>query len=668
MRTRSSFITSIALVLMVLGFSPAAAQSGRRVALLVGNGAYQKLPALKNPANDAMDMGATLKRLGFDTEVLVDTNYQSLMEAAERFAGRLAGAEAGLFFYAGHGVQSAGVNYLIPVDAVIDQEYQLKFKTVSADYILEAMDSSGCTLSMVFLDACRNNPFASVRSLSRGLAMSTSSPTGAIIAYATDPGKTAADGAGRNGIFTSAILNHIGTPGLDIKEILDRVGSEVAETTRQEQTPWVSSKFYGKFYFVAGTGVAAAGTAPAGAKPDRGLAVIAGAASAAAAASAPTPAAPVGTGSIVLAAPADAIIRGSGPAKFESHGGISADGLPSGSYNLEASGPGYTTTTAKVELKAGDNYRWEPWLAGSLSFASKPAGASLFIDDRPYGTAPLVTRDIAPGVVALKAELEGYGRWYGRAEIVTGKTTQILASMPPDSYHGEILVHGGTFRMGSTADKEAERPIHEVTLSDFYIMATEVDQSTWERVMKSKPSKFKGPALPVEQVSWLDAVIFANRLSVLDGLEPCYVIAGLKVTCDFSHSGWRLPTESEWEYAARGGSSSRGFAYAGASDAMAVGWYKDNSKASTQATGVKTPNELGLFDMSGNVWEWCWDWLGTYTAYPDTDPRGPPDGKSRIARGGSWSDDASVLRSTRRGFSAPDQGYAIIGFRLARRR
>lgn len=242
------------LILLVCTFSsaPASAQSaGKRVALVLGNGSYTKLGKLKNPGNDAADIGNNLEKLGFDTETLVDSTLGDMMEAIERFGKRLSGTEVGFFFYAGHGVQAGGTNYLIPVEADVQGEFQLKYKALVADFILETMNASGCPLNIIVLDACRDNPFSAFRSSARGLAVVGSAPAGAIIVYATDPGRTAADGSGRNGVFTEALLNHIATRGLDVKELFDKVGADVARATKQVQTPWVSSKYYGT-YFLAG--------------------------------------------------------------------------------------------------------------------------------------------------------------------------------------------------------------------------------------------------------------------------------------------------------------------------------------------------------------------------------------------------------------------------------
>jgi len=194
-----------------------------------------------------------------------------------------------------------------------------------------------------------------------------------------------------------------------------------------------------------------------------------------------------------------------------------------------------------------------------------------------------------------------------------------------------------------------------------------VTQKQWVTVMGSNPSYSKGDDKPVEQVSWFDAVDFCNRLSAKEGLEFCYTISGTNVICDFSKNGYRLPTEAEWEFAARGGRLSRRYAYAGGNDAGAVAWYGGNSAGTTHAVGGKQANELGLYDVSGNVWEWCWDWYGSYGAGVQTDPRGPSSGQYRLLRGGSWKGNDAFLRASYRDRDEPGNRLNyFLGFRLAR--
>lgn len=226
-------------------------------------------------------------------------------------------------------------------------------------------------------------------------------------------------------------------------------------------------------------------------------------------------------------------------------------------------------------------------------------------------------------------------------------------------------VEGGTFQMGSTGGDSDEKPVHSVTVGSFYMGTYEVTQDIYEQVMGSNPSNFKGARLPVENVTWHDAVAFANALSRRDGLQEVYTISGSTVSCDWSKKGYRLPTEAEWEYAARGGSKSQGYTNAAGSNTVGdVAWYDGNSGSKTQVAGTKKANELGLYDMSGNVWEWCWDWYGDYSASAQTNPRGPSSGSARVLRGGSWHNIATYVRPANRYDGTPSNRSHNFGFRL----
>ncbi len=190
--------------------------------------------------------------------------------------------------------------------------------------------------------------------------------------------------------------------------------------------------------------------------------------------------------------------------------------------------------------------------------------------------------------------------------------------------------------------------------SSFYIADTEVTQALYKSVTGENPSRFNGGDLrPVEQVSWYDAVEFCNRLSEMKGLEKCYSGSGEDIECDFTKNGYRLPTESEWKYAAKGGDKSKGFKYSGSNDIGEVAWYDGNSSGETHPVKRKKPNELGLYDMSGNVWEWCWDSYSTSS----------PD---RINRGGGWDNGAVRCSVPNRDHWDPSKTFSYLGFRLAR--
>ena len=228
---------------------------GRRVALVVGNGAYRSVDRLANPAHDAKLMADTLRGLGFDLVgggPLLDLDRAQLAQAVQDFGHALAGAEVGLFYYSGHGLQVQGVNWLVPVDANPTRPQDLDFQMVDADLVLRQMDGAGTRLNLVLLDACRNNPFAvrGLRAVQSGLA-EMRAPEGTLISYATQPGNVAADGVGANSPYTTALAETMQRPGMDIFRVFNQVGLQVKRSTGGSQQPWVStSPIDGDFFFV----------------------------------------------------------------------------------------------------------------------------------------------------------------------------------------------------------------------------------------------------------------------------------------------------------------------------------------------------------------------------------------------------------------------------------
>ena len=253
------------------------------------------------------------------------------------------------------------------------------------------------------------------------------------------------------------------------------------------------------------------------------------------------------------------------------------------------------------------------------------------------------------------------------------------AGAVPDGF---VRVEGGTFQMGSNDGENKEKPVHTVTVKSFYIGKYEVTQKEWTAIMGSNPSYVKGDNLPVERVSWYDAIEYCNLLSEKEKLTPAYTINknqkdwnnkskldSLKWTVRWNRNanGYRLPTEAEWEYAAKGGNGSPGnYTYAGSNNIDEVAWWTENRAGSTQEVGTKKPNGLGLYDMSGNVFEWCWDWFGDYPRRAQTDPIGASSGYNRVYRGGSWSPSVRGVRSADRGNNTPTYRFLIVGFRVAR--
>ncbi len=237
---------------------------------------------------------------------------------------------------------------------------------------------------------------------------------------------------------------------------------------------------------------------------------------------------------------------------------------------------------------------------------------------------------------------------------------------------GMVLVTGGTFTMGETG---YATPVHQVTVSSFYMGKTEVTQGQWKAVMGSNPSYFTsvGDNGPVEQVTWYDCISYCNKLSIKEGKTPVYSIGGNTspsswtsgtIERNTSAKGYRLPTEAEWEYAARGGNQSHIYTYSGSNTVGDVAWYDANSGSTTHQVSTKTANELGISDMSGNVWEWCWDWYGAYSSTAQTNPTGASSGSSRLLRGGSWNYSYNLCRVSYRYYYYPDYNLINIGFRV----
>lgn len=223
--------------------------SRKRVALVIGNSAYTASP-LKNPVNDAAAMATALRRLGFDVEEKANLGYIAMNEAVESFGNRLKSGGIGLFYYAGHGMQVQGNNYLIPVDAKINSENEVRYKALDAGLVMAKMEQAKSDVNIVVLDACRDNPFGrSFRSANRGLA-SMDAPNGTFIAYATAPGKTAADGNGKNGLYTEELLKVLEKPGLKLEDVFKQTSRGVKEKSANLQSPWVASNLDGDFWFV----------------------------------------------------------------------------------------------------------------------------------------------------------------------------------------------------------------------------------------------------------------------------------------------------------------------------------------------------------------------------------------------------------------------------------
>lgn len=331
-----------------------------------------------------------------------------------------------------------------------------------------------------------------------------------------------------------------------------------------------------------------------------------------------------------------------------------------GSHTLVLKKSGYADLQQQFSVEEGKEASLSVKLpAGrSVQFTSEKPGMQIIVDGKKLGTTPL-TAVVGIGHHSVSAMRGG--------DIIDVRDLDITSAGAPltmafrDFNHTftvngvqftMVEVGGGTFTMGATSEQgsdawDEEKPAHEVTLSDYYIGQTEVTQALWEAVMGSNPSDSKGGNLPVERVSWDDCQVFIQKLNQLTGKQ------------------FRLPTEAEWEYAARGGRKSRGYKYAGGNSIDSVAWCDGNSGNETHPVATKQANELGIYDMSGNVLEWCSDWCGDYTSSSQSDPQGSSSGSFRVIRGGCYYNFARNCRVSYRISNTLDYRCGYLGLRLS---
>ena len=371
--------------------------------------------------------------------------------------------------------------------------------------------------------------------------------------------------------------------------------------------------------------------------------------------------------------------------------GSYSNNMAEGIYDIEASLAGHRPVTKQIEVIVGvpQTIELRPTpIYGMLDVNSNPMGANITINGKSYGDTPTSIENLLVGDYDVVLTKPGYASVSQRVTVSENasasvdvkmqkgemKNSQIdesalsvsainltpnwSASVTPSQravleklIANMVKVEGSTFTMGATPEQgndayEYERPAHQVTLSDYYIGRYEVTQKEWQAVMGDNPSKFYGDNLPVDYVSCNDCQDFINKLNQLTGLK------------------FRLPTEAEWEFAARGGKQSKGYKYSGSDNAKNIAWYEKNSGSKPHQVGTKEPNELGIYDMSGNVGEWCGDWYGRYSSSAQTNPTGPSSGSLRVLRGGSWRRNARICRVSRRSIDFPSNRSNNSGFRV----
>ena len=579
-------------------------KSEQRVALVIGNESYKSSP-LRNPVNDAKTMSKTLKSLGFQVTKEENLGFQEMGEAIAMFGEKLLRGGVGLFYYAGHGIQHDGNNYLIPVGSDIQHEKQIRYRAVNAGAVLAEMENARNRLNIVILDACRNNPFArSFRSSAQGLA-SLDAPVGSIVAYATAPGKTASDGPGRkNGLYTSELIRQMRAPGVRLVDVFDSTRRAVRTQTGGKQVPWESRALEGAFYF-----------------------------------------------------------------RLPKSPGLLADG----SAVIDKPAPKPVQATGGVQVK------------------TTPAGATVWIGDKHMGKAPAELDGLKPGAVTVQAALEGYRDKAETVSIRKGRIIQVklfldkIDTWPKpkqvwrDSVTGMefVWIPEGCYQMGSPSgekgrDDDDEGPVHEVCVDGFWMGKYEVTNAQFRRFRSGHDSKdYKGNSLngndqPAVYVSWEDAKAFAKWLT------------------DRGDHEFRLPTEAEWEYACRAGTKTARFwgdspddacAYANVADQAAKrkwsGWTIhdcDDGYAVASPVGSFRANGFGLYDMLGNIREWCKDIYASeaYGKHKRDNPIYASGGSLRVFRGGSWYSRPRYVRCANRDDNSPGNRNDYLGFRLVR--
>ncbi len=626
-----------------------ASQPEKRLALVIGNGRYTKASPLDNPVNDANDMAAALGKLGFEVIKGTDTNLVQMRRLIREFGERLDRQKGvGLFYFAGHGVEVRGRNYLIPVDADIAREIETEDYAIDVNSVLRQMEAANNGFNVMILDACRNNPFSRGwnRSGETGGLANVNAPTGTYIAFAAAPGSTASDGRGtRNGIFTGALLKQLQWPNLKLEEVFKRTREEVMTVTGNKQVPWDSSSIKGDFYFRLDSAAVVTKTNPI----------------------------PAGDAQVEQEY-WDAVKNSTRAADFEGYlreypngrfaavarvkirqlGGKTetpaADALAKevGRYNL-ANGQSIEIFLENGRLTAfitgQPKYPLENVGPRKYKLGGLPDGISGFITFRDDSL--LLEQTQGPNLTFAKSNAPATSSESANGNVVPGTVRKNSIGMEL------VWVPPGEFMMGSENSGGMSEPVRRVTFRDgFWIGKYEVTQGQWESVMGSNPSYFKkcGLECPVEQISWDDAKAFVARLNT-------------------RNDGWvyALPSEAEWEYAARAGTT--GDAYGNFDD---IAWYEGNSRKRTWPVGKKQPNVFGLYDVLGNVMEWVEDCIEYYDELAtdgsaNTTRSKTGDTNSRVLRGGSVVTDQVRTTATYRDSMGSVARYYYIGIRVVAR-
>ena len=628
---------------------------GQRHALVIGNANYAVGP-LRNPLNDASDMAAALEGLGFEVQRLLDADASAMERAIIDFNKRLSSGGVGLFYYAGHGIQAQGSNYLIPLRAGISSELQLKHKAISAGFVLDAMEAANKGVNIVILDACRDNPYeSSFRSNDRGLVPMNglapmNSPKGSLIAYATAPGGIAADGEERNGLFTQHLLAAMQQPNQLVELTFKDVAKAVSDHSGGQQTPFVTSSLTEYFYFN-----------PSAEAP-------------------PTPA-PSGTFTTSAA---------TNPAPTNKFTPSSIDGLSLDEWLLVHGNEPKTLANldkvAAYQSQHGGNAASRSYIDSGLTelLATGVDRGELIRLKKRFPTSATLRLQLADEFhhsSLFEAALAEYQSWLDLTDGKHPEHKQVqLAMAAAQKGHlfavqdcpecpQMVYIPAGTFPMGDIqgGGQSDEKPVHRVSVKAFLMSQTEVTFAEWDACVatggcshKPSDSGWGRGSRPVINISWED-------------ITKQYIPWLNKTT----GAQYRLPSEAEWEYAARAGSETK-YSWGNTAGHDYANYGTDNCCGSlakgkdrweyTSPVASFAANAFGLYDMHGNVWEWTLDcWNGSYKGAPSDGTAWLSGNCSRrVLRGGSWFNIPVILRSANRDSNSTGNRNYFIGFRLAR--
>jgi formylglycine-generating enzyme required for sulfatase activity/uncharacterized caspase-like protein len=669
------FESSLAILRRLLVFGAAlagatliavGAQAERRVALVIGNSAYNSAAALRNPRNDANDMAEALKKFGFEVTLGLDLDQGQFAGTIDKFARTLDGADVALLFYAGHGLQINEKNYLVSVNAQLSNEFLISSETIELDAIVGLMESKVAT-NIIFLDACRNNPLAEnlkknlavmhrTVAVGKGLARMEPTSRDTMLAYAAAPGQEAADGGGRNSPFTTALLKHMPASGLEISVMLKLVAADVRQATRNEQRPQQLSDTSRRFYFVGGPSVAE--VAPHESKPAPAV---------------PAPSPSRNAQSVEERSLEIAFWNSARAANECDAMRLYLQRYPKGLFlelaklsEIRLCRPDRTVTMVEKVPEAKQapappvaaNAPAPP--AAAVPPSAKQAAPAPATPPPP--TSPPAAAPAPPAAQTAEPAAQPPSQQQlavVKPPAVPAPPAQLTASSA-NSFHDcercpeMVNLPGGQFTMGSN-DDPSEKPPHDVTVAAFALGRYPVTIGEWRRCVADKACSYEPTGddnLPIYNVSWTDTQEYVAWLS--------------KTT----QTKYRLPSEAEWEYAARANTSTK-FWWGNSlvpNKAACKGCGTDANAALPVKVGAFAPNPLGLHDMAGGIAQWVADcWVKDYQGAPrNSAARELPNCRQRVLRGGSWKNDSSYMRSSSRDYYDAGVRYLTHGFRVAR--